>query len=137
MAQRDLRLDLRIETDWDCDDAALITLAADLHDELAGLEIVTSVMPTTAGPAPPGARSIDPIVAGALTVILAESLDRFLGVIDKVQSWVNAFQDGRKVEIEIEGQKLIVTKLSRRTRDELIQVYLDRVKKRDGIDDRH
>jgi hypothetical protein len=64
-------------------------------------------------------------VAGALTVMLALSQKLLTALTETVQSWVSR-GDGRSVKLELDGDVLEVTGITRRDQRELIQVWIDR-----------
>jgi hypothetical protein len=121
MTERVIRLDLRIETDREADDADLLTLARQLRGHLLELDI-ESAEPTSAGLAPPGTRGGELFVAGALTVMLAQSPELFTALIKRVEDWITP-HGGRRVEIEINDMKLKVEGLPRKEQRELIQFF--------------
>jgi hypothetical protein len=124
MTERVARLAMRIETDSEADAEELAELAVYLREQLLELDI-ESADPTTAGPAPPGTRAGEIFVAGALTVMLAQSSGLFTALIDRVQSWVSPV-GGRSVKLEIDGDVLEVNGITGRDQRELIKAWIDR-----------
>ena len=124
MTERIARLGLCIETDSEADAEELAELAVDLREQLLELDIERAD-PATAGQAPPGTRAGEIFVAGALTVMLAQSSGLFTALIDRVQSWVS-LSGGRSVKLELDGDVLEVTGITRRDQRVLIQAWIDR-----------
>ena len=124
MAERVTRLGLWIETDSEADAEELAGLAVDLREQLLELDI-ERVDPATAGQAPPGTRAGEIFVAGALTVMLALSQKLLTALTETVQSWVSR-GGGRSVKLELDGDVLEVTGITRRDQRELIQAWIDR-----------
>ncbi|MGB8202813.1 MAG: hypothetical protein WCF33_24535, partial [Pseudonocardiaceae bacterium] len=81
--------------------------------------------PATVGQPPPGARAGEMLLAGALTVILAQSSKLLTALIETVQSWVSQ-GGGRSVKLDIDGDVLEVTGITRKDQRELIQIWIDR-----------
>lgn len=121
MTERVIQLDLRIETDGEADDENLLMLARQLRGHIRELDI-ESAKPTSAGLAPPGTRGDELFVAGALTVMLAQSPELFTALIKRVEDWIIP-HGGRRVEIEINDMKLTVEGLPRKEQRELIQFF--------------
>jgi hypothetical protein len=124
MTERVARLGLSIETDWEADAEELAELALHLREQLLELDIERAD-PMTAGQAPPGTRAGEMFVAGALTVILARVPELFTKLIETVQSWTSLI-GGRRVRLEIDGDVLEVTGITRKDQHELIQAWIDR-----------
>ncbi|MGH8904712.1 MAG: hypothetical protein ACRDYA_24280 [Egibacteraceae bacterium] len=124
MTERVARLDLRIDAGLDADAAELAELAVRLREQLLELDIERAD-PVTAGPAPPGTRAGEILVAGALTVMLALSKKLLTALTEAVQSWVS-LSGGRSVKLELDGDVLEVTGITRRDQHELIQAWIDR-----------
>ncbi len=124
MTERVIQLTLRIETDSEAHAEELAMLAVDLRGLLLELDI-ESADRLTRGQAPPGTRSGEMFVAGALTVILARSKELVTKLLESVQWWV-AHGAGRSVKIEIDGDSLEVNGLTREDQHKLIQLFIDR-----------
>ncbi|MGH8346864.1 MAG: hypothetical protein ACRES5_09910, partial [Pseudomonas sp.] len=73
----------------------------------------------------PGTRAGEILVAGALTVMLALSKKLLTAFTEAVQSWVS-LSGGRSVKLELDGDVLEVTGITRRDQHELIQAWIDR-----------
>jgi hypothetical protein len=124
MTERVGRLDLCIEAGPEADAAELDELAVHLRGQLLELDIEGADR-ATAGQAPPGARAGDILLAGALTVMLVQSSGLLTALVETVQSWVSR-SDGRSVKLEIDGDVLEVTGITRTDQRELIETWIDR-----------
>jgi hypothetical protein len=124
MTERVARLGLCIETGSEADAEELAELAVDLREQLLELDIERAD-PVTAGQAPLGMRAGEIFVAGALTVLLALSQKLLTALTETVQSWVSR-SGGRSVKLELDGDVLEVTGITRRDQRELIQTWIDR-----------
>ena len=124
MTERVARLALRIAAGPEADAAELAELAVDLRDQLLELDI-ESADHATVGQAPPGTRAGEILLAGALTVMLAQSSKLLIALIETVQSWVSR-SGGRSVKLDIDGDVLEVTGITRKDQRELIQIWIDR-----------
>ncbi|MGH3941788.1 MAG: hypothetical protein ACRDTG_24800 [Pseudonocardiaceae bacterium] len=125
MTEPVIRLDLCIKTDSGADAEELAGLAIDLCELLEERLAIERVAAATAGQAPPDTRAGEIFVAGALTVMLTQSSNLLTALIETVQSWVSSV-GGRSVKLEIDGDALEVTGISRRDQRELIQTWIDR-----------
>ncbi|MGH3751325.1 MAG: hypothetical protein ACRDRP_01275 [Pseudonocardiaceae bacterium] len=124
MTERVARLGLCIAAGCDADAEELAELAVQLREQLLELDIERAD-PVTAGQAPPGTRAGEIVVAGALTVMLAVSRKLLTALTEVVQSWVS-LSGGRSVKLELDGDVLEVTGITRRDQRELIQAWIDR-----------
>jgi hypothetical protein len=124
MTERVARLGLCIETGSEADAEELAELAVHLREQLLKLDIERAD-PATMGQAPPGTRAGEIWVAGALTVMLAQSSGLFTALIETVQSWVSLI-GGRSVKLEIDGDVLEVNGITREDQRELIHAWIDR-----------
>jgi hypothetical protein len=124
VTERVARLALRIAADPEADAAELAELAVDLRDQLLELDIERADH-VTVGQAPPGARASEIFLAGALSVMLAQSSKLLTALIETVQSWVSR-SGGRSVKLDIDGDVLEVTGITRGDQRELIQIWIDR-----------
>ena len=124
MTERIVGLGLCIETDSEADAEELSKLAVDLREQLLELDIERAD-PASAGQAPPGTRAGEVFVAGALTVMLAQSSGLLTALVETVQSWVSLSGE-RSVKLEIDGDELEVTGITRADQRELIQSWIDR-----------
>lgn len=124
MTERIGRLGLRIEAGPEADTAELDELAGQLRDQLLELDIECADR-ATVGQAPPGARAGEILLAGALTLMLVQSSGLLTALVETVQSWVSR-SGGRSVKLEIEGDVLEVTGITRKDQRELIETWIDR-----------
>lgn len=124
MTERIARLTLRIAVGPEADAAELAELAVDLRDQLLELDIECAD-PVTVGQVPSGARAGEILLAGALTVMLVQSSKLLTALIETVQSWVSR-SSGRSVKLDIDGDMLEVTGITRGDQRELIQFWIDR-----------
>jgi hypothetical protein len=124
MVERLAQVGVRIEAESDADREELVALAVRLREWLLPLG-VESVEFVAAGPAPLGARSTGMFVAGVLTVLLARSSELLVKLIDVVQSWLSS-GGARSVRLELDGDVLEVTGISRGDQRELIRIWVDR-----------
>lgn len=124
MTERVARLGLCIEAGKEVDAEELAELAVSLRELLLELDI-ESADPVTAGQAPPGTRSGEIFVAGAMTVMLALAKKLLTALTETVQSWV-ALGGRRSVKLEIDGDVLEVNGITRADQHALIQAWIDR-----------
>ena len=124
MTERVARLGLCIEADSEADAEELAKLAVDLREQLLELDIERAD-PVIVGQAPPGTRAGEIFVAGALTVMLAQSSGLLTALVETVQSWVS-LGGRRSVKLEIDGDELEVTGITRADQRELIQAWIYR-----------
>ncbi|MDQ3764257.1 MAG: hypothetical protein M3460_22570 [Actinomycetota bacterium] len=124
MVERFAQLDVRIEAEPDADREELVALAVRLREWLlpVGVESVGFV---AAGPAPSGTRSAGMFVADMLTVLFARFSELLVKLIDVVQSWLSS-SGARSVRLELDGDVLEVTGITRGDQRELIRTWIDR-----------
>src|SRR5262249_53362309 len=118
------RLDVSIEADSGADPAESAAMAMQLREWLLLLDIESAGL-TAAGQAPPRTRSGGMFVAGALTVMLAQSSELFSKLIDTVRTWLS-HSGARSVRLEMDGDVLEVTGITREDQHELIQTWINR-----------
>jgi hypothetical protein len=124
MTERLAQLDVRIEAEPDADREELVALAVQLREWLLPVG-VESVGLVAAGPAPSGTRSAGVFVAGVLTVLFARSSELLGKLVDVVQSWLSS-SGARSVRLELDGDVLEVTGITRGDQRELIRTWIDR-----------
>jgi hypothetical protein len=124
MTERLAQLDVRIEAEPDADCEELVALAVRLREWLLPVG-VESVGLVAAGPAPSGTRSAGVFVAGVLTVLFARSSELLGKLVDVVQSWLSS-SGARSVRLELDGDVLEVTGITRGDQRELIRTWIDR-----------
>lgn len=118
------RLYLCIEANSDADAEELRRLAVQLRRHLKELDI-ESADHTYVGPAPPNTRAGEIFVAGALTIMLAQSSGLLTALVETVRSWVSRGAE-RRVKLEIDGDVLEINGITRSEQRELIQAWIDR-----------
>jgi hypothetical protein len=124
MTERLAQLDVRIEAEPDADREELVALAVRLREWLLPVG-VESVGLVAAGPAPSGTRSAGMFVAGVLTVLFARSSELLGKLVNVVQSWLSS-SGARSVRLELDGDVLEVTGITRGDQRELIRTWIDR-----------
>jgi hypothetical protein len=124
MTERIARLGLCIDAGTEADAAELDELAVQLREQLLELDIEGADR-ATVGQAPPGARAGDILLAGALIVMLVQSSGLLSALVETVQSWLSR-SNGRSVKLEIDGDVLEVTGITRTDQRELIKTWIDR-----------
>ncbi|MGH3779112.1 MAG: hypothetical protein ACRDRO_00410 [Pseudonocardiaceae bacterium] len=124
MTERLAWLGVSIEAEPDADREELVALAVRLREWLLPLGIESAGF-GTAGKAPSGTRSAGMFVAGVLTVVLARSSEVFAKLIDVVQLWLSS-SGARSVKLELDGEVLEVTGITREDQRELIRTWIDR-----------
>jgi hypothetical protein len=121
---RAARLGLFIDAGPETDTEELYELAMQLRAELLELDIECADR-MTAGQAPPDTRAGEVLLAGALTVMLAQSSGLLTKLIETVQSWISRGGE-RSVRLEIDDDVLEVTGITREDQRKLIQAWIDR-----------
>jgi hypothetical protein len=125
MIERVVSLNLCIESGLeDVDAQELAELAIQLRGQLLELD-VERVDLAVGGETPPGTRSSEAFVAGALVVSLAQCSGLLTALVDTVRSWISCI-GGRSVRLEIDGDVLEVTGIKSQEQSQLIQAWIDR-----------
>lgn len=124
MIERFARVGLCIDAGPEAGAAELDELAVQLREQLLELDIERADR-ASAGRAPPGTRAGEVLLAGALTVMLAQSSGLLTELVETVRSWV-CRDNGRSVKLEIDGDVLEVTGIARGDQRELIKTWVDR-----------
>jgi hypothetical protein len=124
MTERFIQLTLCIDTDSEADAEELTVLAVDLRGLLLELDIESADL-VTGGQAPPGTRTGEVFVVGALSVMLARSKELLTKFIESVQWWVS-LGAGRSVRLELDGDALEVKGITREDQRTLVQLFIDR-----------
>jgi hypothetical protein len=124
MTERVARLGLCIEAGPEADAEELAALAVQLRGQLLELDI-ESAEPATVGQAPPGTRAGEILIAGALTVMLAQSSGLLTAIVETVKSWASLSRE-RSVKLEVDGDVLEVNGITRSDQRDLIQAWIDR-----------
>ena len=76
-------------------------------------------------PHPPGARGGDLVTIGAVLVALARSPDLLRAVVSVVDTWLGGRRQGG-VELEVDGEKLVLTGAHRRDQQKVMEAFIDR-----------
>jgi hypothetical protein len=124
MTEQFARLGVSIKAEPDADREELVALGVRLREWLLPLGIESAEFESL-GEAPSGTRSAGMFVAGVLTVVLARSSELFAKLIDVVQWWLSS-SGARSVKLELDGEVLEVTGITREDQRELIRVWIDR-----------
>jgi hypothetical protein len=124
MTEQVARLGLRIEAGPDVDAEELAELAVQWREQLLELEI-ESAEPVTVGPAPPGTRAGEVLLAGGLAVMPPQSPGLLTALVETVKSWV-VLRGQRSVKLGLDGDGLEVNGITRSDQRELIQAWIDR-----------
>jgi hypothetical protein len=119
-----LAIVVRLKAEAEADAEAVDSLTNQLRRQLLELD-VDSVVPVTAGEAPPGTRAADVVLLGSLLVTLAKSPELFKALGGVLQSWLGA-RPARSVELQIDGDTLKVSGVSSDEQQRLIQVFVNR-----------
>jgi hypothetical protein len=120
-------------SDLDSDEGRLELATASLRAELLDLE-VDDVVSVIAGQAPPGTRAVDVSLVGKLLVVLPQAYESLRNVVACVQQWLARDVAGRSAELELNGNRLVVTGLDRTTQQRLIEAWL-RAQAVDDVDE--
>lgn len=80
-------------------------LTRGLRDEILTLD-VESVVPRSAGEAPPGTRAVDAAAIGALVVSVAPALDALARLVTTVVDWLRRGETQRTVRMKIGDDEL-------------------------------
>jgi hypothetical protein len=119
-----LAIVVRLTAEGEADAEAVDVLTSQLRDQLLELD-VDSVVPITAGEAPPGTRAGEEVVLGSLMVTLAQSPELFKALAGVLQSWLGS-RPARSIELQIGGDTLKVSGVSSDEQQRLIQLFVDR-----------
>ncbi|MDP8977503.1 MAG: hypothetical protein M3N17_02790 [Actinomycetota bacterium] len=124
MAQRVAELDVRVDAGPNADPEEVAEATAQLRKLLLELD-VEAVDAPSAGEAPPGTRSVETMAVGTLIVSLVNSSGLLSSVVASVQSWLSRL--GRhSVKLELDGDVLEVTGISKDEQRKLITHWIDR-----------
>jgi hypothetical protein len=118
-------LEVRVVSAGDADPEELELLTAALQRELLDVGEVEDVSRPPAGPAPPGARAIDPISIGTLIVTLAKTAAGLRAVTRAVQGWISG-QPKRTVKIQLDGDTLELSDASADDQQRLVSDWIER-----------
>ncbi|WP_307729876.1 effector-associated constant component EACC1 [Acrocarpospora macrocephala] len=113
---------IRLDLGADSDAEELTSVARRLRDELRQLDFETVPMPTV--PPPPGAKGPVMDVLGEVWVSVAGSAG-VAGLLDVLAAWITRGR-GRSIKLELNGQVIDATGLSRRDQRRLIEEWIAR-----------
>lgn len=128
MSQQESRtqgLELRLEPGADPDTEELERLTAALQRELLDLRAVEDVERPPGAAAPEGTRALPAVAVGALVVKLVKSAGGLRAVTQLVQTWL-ASQPTRTVKLELDGDVLEVSGISKGDQERLITAWIQR-----------
>src|SRR5262249_22427655 len=126
MTDNPTALQLSITAEPGTDAEEMEDLTRRLRDDLLDHN-VNSVEQTRTASAPPGAKG-DPVTLGTLLVTLAASGGVLTTIINAVQSWLTR-QDGHSVTIEVGGDKLVLSGVSSKQQQQLVDNFIKQHKK--------
>ena len=98
-------------------------LAAGLRDEILTLD-VESVVPRSAGEAPPGTRAVDAAAIGALVVSVAPALDALARLVTTVVDWLRRGGTQRTVRLKIGDDELELSGVSSAMQQQLAMDWI-------------
>lgn len=100
-------------------------LARFLREELLQLE-VEDVRPVVGGPVPAGARGVEATAVASLIVAMGQAATGLRAVIGAVRSWLARGDAARSVRLEIDGDVLEISRVSRAHEARLVDVFIQR-----------
>jgi len=124
MTDQTIQLLLNLDASPEVDDEELEELTRKLRKELLELDIEAADF-VSAGEAPAGARSAEPVTLGTLLLTLAASGGVLTTVVNVLQDWLSR-HDKHSVTLEIGGDKIQVTGISSEEQKRLINAWLTR-----------
>ena len=98
-------------------------LTRGLRDEILTLD-VESVIPRSAGEAPPGTRAVDAATIGALVVSVAPALDALARLVTTVVDWLRRGGTQRTVRMKIGDDELELSGASSAMQQELAMDWI-------------
>lgn len=98
-------------------------LTRGLRDEILTLD-VESVIPRSAGEAPPGTRAVDAAAIGALVVSVAPALDALARLVTTVVDWLRRGGTQRTVRMKIGDDELELSGASSAMQQELAMDWI-------------
>jgi Effector Associated Constant Component 1 len=114
---------LRVDAGPDADEEEVAELALRLRDDLEAVD-VGSVQLSRSGPAPPGAKAVDPIEWGTLLVAIGSS-PALMTLIRTADAWIARQRHGR-VRVKIGEDELVLTGASSEDQRRLVDDWLAR-----------
>jgi hypothetical protein len=119
-------VELHLDAGDDADAREIDELTSKLRRELSRTD-VDSVERPVAGEAPPGAKAADVVALGTLVVGLAKNAGMIKGLIDSVKDWLGRQREPqRTVEMEIDGDTIVVGGISSTEQERLITAFIER-----------
>ena len=126
MAADSTLVELHLDAGDDADAREIDELTSKLRRELIRTD-VDSVERPVAGEAPPGAKAADVVALGTLVVGLAKNAGMIKGLIDSVKDWLGRQREPqRTVEMEIDGDTIVVGGISSTEQERLITAFIER-----------
>lgn len=126
MAADSTLVELHLDAGDDADAREIDELTSKLRRELSRTD-VDSVERPVAGEAPPGAKAADVVALGTLVVGLAKNAGMIKGLIDSVKDWLGRQREPqRTVEMEIDGDTIVVGGISSTEQERLITAFIER-----------
>jgi hypothetical protein len=108
----------------DADAERLDTVAQGLRRDLLELD-VDSVVPATAGEAPPGTRAIELAAVGALLVTVKGSVEVVSKVVTAIKSWLGSSPaPDRSLRMTVDGRSLVLTDPTDAQQQRLVDEYV-------------
>jgi hypothetical protein len=121
----DVELRLQISEE-EADTARLAVVTGYLRAELLQLDI-ENVTTSQSRDLPPGARVVGVAAVGTLLVALGQSADGLQSVVSAIRAWLRRGEGTqRTVRLEIDGDKLELTRVSAADQERLIELFVSR-----------
>lgn len=98
-------------------------LARALREEILTLD-VESVVPRSAGEAPPGTRAVDAAAVGALVVSVSPALEAMARLVTTVVDWLRRGGTERTVRLKIGNDELELSGVSSATQQQLATEWI-------------
>jgi hypothetical protein len=124
-ANHNLQLLVRLEPQADLDDPERERLALQLRSELIKLHI-DSISAVGVRPAPPGSKGTDAVAWGEWLITLSASGGVITTVLATVQAWLGRHRDDHSMSIEIDGDKIQLSRATNRQQVDLVRAFLRR-----------
>jgi len=123
MSDEPIELVVQVDAGPEADEEELAELSLSLRDDLAELD-VESVRLARGGPAPPGAKSVDPLELGTLVVTVVSS-GTLRALIDTANGWASRRRGGT-LRVRIGEDELVLTGVSSDHHERVIEDWLTR-----------
>lgn len=127
MADETLQIMLNIDAGTETDLQELEELTQQLHKELIHLD-VESVDIARTGEEPVRAKVVEPVSWGTIIVTLLATGGVVTTLINAIQSWLTR-HERRSITIEIGGDKLLITGITSKEQQQLIDAWISRYTK--------